>query len=147
MTQETLTIRPYRDEDEAQVVALWERCFPENSGRNAPKAMIAQKRSVQPELFLVGLVEQEVVATVIGGYDGHRGWVYAVATAPDRRRRGHARALLNALEEALAELGCPKLNLQVREDNSAVVAFYERLGYSVEPRVSMGKLLAPRRPC
>ena len=109
MTQQKLTVRSYRDEDEAQVV------------------------------------EQAVVATVVGGYDGHRGWVYAVATAPEQRRRGYARALMNTLEAALGELDCTKLNLQVREDNSAVVAFYESLGYAVEPRISMGKVLAPPR--
>lgn len=146
MTQQKLIIRPYGDADEVQVVTLWERCFPDNPPRNAPKVMIAQKLLVQPELFLVGALGQQVVATAMGGYDGHRGWVYAVATAPEHRRCGHARALIAALEAALAKVGCPKLNLQVRADNAAVVAFYEALGYSVEPRVSMGKLLSPPRP-
>lgn len=136
-----LTIRPFRDSDEPQVSALWECCFPDNPPRNAPSLMIAQKRSVQPELFLVGLVGERVVATAMGGYDGHRGWVYAVATEPALRRRGHARSLLQALERALARMGCPKLNLQVRTSNQAVVDFYRALGYAVEERISMGKEL------
>jgi ribosomal protein S18 acetylase RimI-like enzyme len=136
-----LAIRPFQDADEPQVTALWECCFPDNPPRNAPGAMIAQKRSVQPELFLVGLVDERVVATAMGGYDGHRGWVYAVATDPAHRRRGHARSLLQALERALARMGCPKLNLQVRPSNHAVVEFYRALGYAVEERISMGKEL------
>jgi ribosomal protein S18 acetylase RimI-like enzyme len=137
----TLTIRPFRDADEPQVTVLWERCFPDNPPRNAPARMIAGKRRVQPELFLVGLVDDNVVATAMGGYDGHRGWVYAVATDPGFRRLGYGRALMRAVEQALAQLGCPKLNLQVRTTNSSVVAFYRSLGYVVEERISMGKEL------
>jgi len=137
-----LTIRPFQDDDEPQVTALWECCFPDNPPRNAPAPMIAQKRSVQPELFLVGLVAERVVATAMGGYDGHRGWVYAVATDPAFRHRGHARSLLQALERALARMGCPKLNLQVRVSNQGVVDFYRKLGYAVEERISMGKELS-----
>ena len=136
-----LTIRPFRDHDEPGVTALWTCCFPDNPPRSAPALMLAQKRRVQRELFLVGLVEERVVATVMGGYDGHRGWVYAVATDPAFRRRGYARSLLHAVERRLARLGCPKLNLQVRASNQAVVEFYEALGYSVEERISMGKEL------
>jgi len=137
-----LSIRPCRDHDEPQVIALWQCCFPDNPPRSAPRVMIAQKRRVQPELFLVGLVGERVVATAMGGYDGHRGWVYAVATDPAFRRRGHARSLLQALERALARMGCPKLNLQVRVSNQVVVDFYRALGYAVEERISMGKELS-----
>jgi len=125
------------------VSALWERCFPDNPPRNAPAVMIAQKRQVQPELFLVGLVGERVVATAMSGYDGHRGWLYAVATDPAMRRRGYARALIREVEQALARLGCPKLNLQVRTSNQSVVAFYRALGYVVEENISMAKELAP----
>lgn len=143
--QIALTIRPFRDDDEPQVTALWECCFPDNPPRNAPAALIAQKRTVQPELFLLGLIGERVVATAMGGYDGHRGWVYAVATDPAFRRRGHARSLLQALERALARMGCPKLNLQVRVSNQAVVDFYRALGYAIEERISMGKELIETR--
>lgn len=136
-----LTIRPFRDEDEPGITSLWEICFPDNPPRSAPAVMIAQKRRVQRELFLVGLVGDRVVATAMGGYDGHRGWLYAVATDPGFRRRGFGRALIHAVEQALAQLGCPKLNLQVRATNASVVAFYRALGYVVEERISMGKEL------
>jgi ribosomal protein S18 acetylase RimI-like enzyme len=82
-----------------------------------------------------------VVGSVMGGYDGHRGWIYALAVKPSHRRRGIASALMHAIERRLAAAGCGKLNLQVRASNSAVIAFYEALGFAVEARVSMGKRL------
>jgi ribosomal protein S18 acetylase RimI-like enzyme len=83
-----------------------------------------------------------IVGTVMAGYDGHRGWVYYVVVSPDHRRQGIGTALMERAEEGLASLGCPKVNLQVRAGNEAVVRFYETLGYGVEERVSMGKRLA-----
>lgn len=80
------------------------------------------------------------------GYDGHRGWLYTVAVRPDVQRRGIGRALVQRAEESLAALGCPKVNLQVMTSNAAVVGFYERLGYGVEERISMGKSLRIRSP-
>jgi ribosomal protein S18 acetylase RimI-like enzyme len=142
-----LTIRPFDDRDEAAVVALWRAAFPSEPTRNEPLAVIRQKRAVQPELFLVGEAQGRIVATVIAGYDGHRGWVYHVAVASDARRRGYGRALMAAAEERLRALGCPKINLQVNRWNAEVVAFYEALGYAVEDRISMGKPLpGARRP-
>lgn len=134
-------IRPYQEIDEGSVVALWGAVFPHPAPRNAPRSVIAQKLALQRDLFLVGVAENSVVGTAMGGYDGHRGWLYAVAVRPDLQRRGIGRALVRGVEGALIALGCPKLNLQVLTSNAAVVAFYERLGYSVEERVSMGKLL------
>jgi len=98
--------------------------------------------AVQPVLFLVGEWRGQVVATVLAGYDGHRGWVHLVAVDPRCRRRGFGTAVMAEAERRLAGLGCPKVNLQVRASNEAVVAFYQRLGYAVEPRVSMGKRLS-----
>jgi ribosomal protein S18 acetylase RimI-like enzyme len=135
------TVRPFQDQDEAAVVALWQAAFPYGPARNDPLAIIAHKRRVQPELFLVGEVGGAVVATLLAGYDGHRGWVYHVAVVPAVRRRGYGRVMMAAAEERLRALGCPKLNLQIDRANAAVVAFYESLGYTVEDRVSMGKLL------
>ena len=82
-----------------------------------------------------------LVGTAMGGYDGHRGWVYYVAVSPQKRRQGIGRTLMRRIEEELKRLGCPKLNLQVRASNHEVVAFYESLGYQVEERASMGKRL------
>jgi ribosomal protein S18 acetylase RimI-like enzyme len=136
-----LEIRPYRESDEAAVGALWRRVFPDAPAWNVPEADIQLKLSVQRELFLVASWENELVGTAMGGYDGHRGWVYYVAVAPGARRRGIGRALMARVEVELAALGCPKLNVQVRGSNRSAVAFYERLGYAVEERISLGKRL------
>ena len=97
---------------------------------------------VQRELFLVATVDDQVVGTVLAGFDGFRGWVNKAATHPSHQRRGIASRLMQAAEDALAGMGCPKLNLQVRGENAAVVEFYRRAGYQIEDRVSMGKRLA-----
>ncbi|HVO25795.1 MAG TPA: GNAT family acetyltransferase [Candidatus Margulisiibacteriota bacterium] len=136
------TIRPFEDRDEAAVVALWHAAFPDDPRRNDPFAIIRRKRRVQPELFLVAEIDGRIVATVVAGYDGHRGWIYHLAVAAGARRKGHGRAMMEAAEARLRALGCPKLNLQLHRFNAAVVAFYEALGYTVEDRISMGKVLS-----
>ncbi len=135
-----MQIRRFESTDENSVVALWRRCglvVP----RNDPATDIALKMNWQPELFFVGEVSGQIVATVMAGYEGHRGWINYLAVDPDARRRGVGRALMLAAEEALHALGCPKINLQVRSTNSAVVAFYRQLGYAVDEVVSLGKHL------
>jgi len=96
---------------------------------------------VQRELFLVGEFQGDIVGTVIAGFDGYRGWVYHLAVQPRCRRRGFGRKLMRKAEARLKALGCPKLNLQVRSSNAEVIAFYERLGYSIEDHASLGKIL------
>jgi ribosomal protein S18 acetylase RimI-like enzyme len=136
-----MQIRRYEDLDELAVIDLWNEVLPDDAPHNDPATTIRKKLAVERELFFVALSGGAVIGTVMGGYDGHRGWVYAVAVRPSFQRRGIGTALLRRLEAALAERGCLKVNLQVRASNAAVVAFYERLGYSVEERVSMGKRL------
>jgi ribosomal protein S18 acetylase RimI-like enzyme len=141
-----IEIRTYEERDGAAVAALWREVFADAPAHNVPEDDIRRKLAVQQELFFVAEEGGEVVGTALAGYDGHRGWVYYVAVEPSRRRRGVGAALMARVEEGLRALGCPKLNLQVRSSNRQAVAFYERLGYAVEERVSMGKLLAaPRR--
>jgi ribosomal protein S18 acetylase RimI-like enzyme len=134
-------IRPYEDADKPAVIALWNEVLPDSAPHNDPATTIRKKLAVERDLFFVAVVEETVVGTILGGYDGHRGWVYAVAVHPQHRRRGIGAVLLRRLEAALAERGCLKVNLQVRASNAGVVAFYEKLGYAVEERVSMGKRL------
>jgi ribosomal protein S18 acetylase RimI-like enzyme len=143
MSDDGLTIRPYADQDEAGVVRLWQVVFPDNPPWNVPAEDIRRKRAVQPDLFLVGECGGQVVATALAGYDGHRGWLHLVAVDPRFRRRGFGRALVAEAERRLAGMGCPKVNLQVRAANEQVVAFYRKLGYAVEERVSLGKRLTP----
>ena len=137
---EDLRIRPYEAADEASVVALWQRCdlvVPWNE----PREDIRRKVAVQPELFLVGTLADDLVATVMAGYEGHRGWINYLGVAPELRRRGVGRRMMLAAEAKLRAAGCPKINLMVRDTNPGVVAFYERLGFTVEERVCLGKRL------
>ena len=138
----SITIRAYHDECFAGVDLLWREVFPEDPPWNRAQSAIPAKLAVQPELFLLAMADERVVGTVMGGYDGHRGWVYALAVKPDNRRQGIATDLMAELETRLLALGCGKLNLQVRAGNSKVLALYERLGYTVEDRISLGKRLS-----
>ena len=135
-----LQIRPFRSGDQPAVIRLWETCalvVP----HNAPAVDIACKLQVQPELFLVGAVGAAIVATVMAGYDGHRGWINYLAVDPLYRHRGFGRRMMEAAEEKLRRLGCPKINLQVRRSNAGVIEFYRRLGYTIDPVTSLGKRL------
>jgi ribosomal protein S18 acetylase RimI-like enzyme len=135
-----LQIRVFRPDDRQAVIRLWEKCslvVPQND----PAADIACKLKVQPELFLVGLMETAIVATVMAGYDGQRGWINYLAVSPDHRGRGIGRGMMEGAERKLRRLGCPKINLQVRKTNTGVIEFYRRLGYSVDEVVGLGKRL------
>ncbi|MCP4584207.1 MAG: GNAT family acetyltransferase [candidate division Zixibacteria bacterium] len=136
-----MEIRSYIDDDEEAIAALWREVFPGSPAWNDPKTDIRRKLEIQPELFLVAIIDSNPIGTAMAGYDGHRGWVYYVAVKPKYRRQGIGEALMRKIERGLKQIGCPKLNLQVRADNDEVVAFYKKLGYKVEPRISMGKLL------
>ena len=100
-----------------------------------------RKLSVQPDLFLVAVSGADVAGTVMGGYDGNRGWIYRLAVSPALRGGGVGRALMAEAERRLTTYGCVKVNLQVLGSNGDAVAFYEKLGYRVEDRISMGRPL------
>ena len=138
-----MEIRSFQEADREGVVGLWRTVFPDAPARNDPLLDIQRKLSVQPELFLVALLGSTLVGSCMAGFDGHRGWVHLVAVAPGFRRRGVGAALMRRAEALLAEMGCPKLNLQVRVSSPDAVPFYESLGFQVEERISMGKVLAP----
>ncbi len=138
-----MDIRPYREADEASVVALWTRVFGYAQPHNDPLQVIRHKCAVQQELFFVAILDSVLVGTLMAGYDGHRGWIYSLAVSPDARRHGIGTALMKHAETVLARRDCPKINLQILATNAAVVAFYQKLGYAVEERVSMGKIMAP----
>src|SRR5262245_21113588 len=116
-------IRPYQDSDQQAVIGLWNEVLPDRAPHNDPATAIRKKLAVERALFLVADVAETVVGTVMGGYDGHRGWVYAVAVEPQHRSQGIGGSLIRRLEEALAERGCLKVNLQVRVSNAEVIAF------------------------
>lgn len=137
-----MDIRPYKSTDSDDVITLWGVVFPNAPTHNDPAADIQSKLKIQSELFFVAVDEGKLVGTAMSGFDGHRGWVYYVAVHPEFRRRGVGSALMKKVEAGLAEMGCPKLNLQIRAGNAQVQSFYASLGYTVEERISMGKRLA-----
>lgn len=141
MPLDDVQIRPYDDADMQAVIALWNAVLPDSAPHNDPSTSIRQKIAVERDLFLVADLAGSVVGTVMGGYDGHRGWIYSVAVDAGHRRCGIGAALLRRLEADLKSRGCLKVNLQVRATNTQVIGFYERLGFMVEPIVSMGKRL------
>jgi len=145
MNNGNVDIRKYQDSDYEAVVVLWKKVFPNDPPWNEPDELIARKRTVQPDLFWVAQDGNEIVGTVLAGYDGVRGWIYHLAVDPSKRRKGTARLLMKTAEDALEALGCPKINLQVRMNNTGVIEFYKGIGYAVEERVQMGKPLGKYR--
>jgi len=133
-------IRPFERRDTDAVVALWQARGLTRPW-NDPLKDIERKLAVQPELFLVGEHDGAIVATAMGGYDGHRGSVYYLASAPDHPGKGFGAALLAELERRLTAMGCPKINLLVRGENDGVLKFYDRLGYERHDSLSLGRRL------
>ena len=133
-------IRPFQTSDEAAVVQLWKDCnlvVPWND----PLRDIRRKLRVQPALFIVGLVSGELAAAVMAGYEGHRGWLNYLAVAPRFRRQGLGRKMVAEAEARLRQMGCPKINIQIRTGNTEVIEFYRRIGFKADDVVSMGKRL------
>jgi ribosomal protein S18 acetylase RimI-like enzyme len=137
-----MEIRPFRDEDEQAVVALWRACGLTRPW-NDPHKDIARKRVVQREMFLVGELEGRVIATAMAGYDGHRAWMYYLAVDPAHQGQGFGTLLVRRIEEEMLVRGCPKVSLLVRSTNEQVLAFYRKLGYAQDDSVPLGKRLIP----
>jgi len=140
-----LKIRAFQCSDESAVIALWHQCDLIRPW-NDPKTDIYRKLAAQPNLFLVGTANGELVATVMAGYEGHRGWINYLAVHPAHRRKGYGRQIMERAARLLRRLHCPKINLQVRATNRAVIQFYQRLGYSIDEVVSLGKRLERDEP-
>jgi len=134
-------VRGYRSGDRAAVIALWRAVFPDDPPRNEPGLMLDRKLAQDDGLVFVADDAGEVVGAVAVGYDGVRGWIYHLAADPARRGEGIGTALMRVAEAELSARGCPKINLQVRNTNAGVIAFYEALGYAVDPVTSMGRRL------
>lgn len=135
-------IRPFTLEDSIAVIAIWKKCDLVRPW-NDPHKDIARKLQVNPELFLVAELNGRLAGTVMGGYEGHRGWINYLAVLPTFQKQGIGRALMETIEEKLLAMGCPKINLQVRSSNTAVIQFYGHIGYHIDEVVSLGKRLIP----
>lgn len=140
-----MQIRPFEPSDEIKVIALWDRCGLLRPW-NDPRKDIQRKLKVRPDLFLVGILNGQVVATAMAGYEGHRGWINYLAVSPDHQRQGLGQAIMSEAERLLRECGCPKINLQVRTGNLQVIEFYKSIGFTLDDVVSMGKRLEPDGP-
>ena len=135
-----MQIEVFAEQHRQALIALWTECglvVPQND----PDKDIDRKLQVGADLFLLGVLDGEVVASVMGGFEGHRGWINYLAVKPSHQRKGYGQAMMAAVETRLREKGCPKINLQVRSTNTAVIAFYDALGYGNDNVVGLGKRL------
>ena len=135
-----LAIRQFVSNDTNRVIFIWEQCDLVRNWNN-PNFDIQRKLNFQKELFFVGLLNDEIIATAMFGYDGHRGWLNYFAVLPNFQKRGFGKQLMTFGEMALIEKGCPKLNLQIRNDNTKAINFYQKVGYKEDAAVSFGKRL------
>ncbi len=134
-------IRKYQESDKATLTALWQAVFPDDPPHNEPSLVIEAKLAVDDLIFIAEEEDGEMIGACMAGYDGHRGWLYAVAVSPDQRRNGTGKALVLFAIQALKDLGCKKVNLQIRPTNTEVANFYKSLGFSTEDRLSMGTFI------
>ena len=140
-----MEIIEYREKDAETVIELWFKCqlvVPSNN----PQKDIERKLHKDRDLFLVGVLEGRIIASAMGGYEGHRGWINYLAVDPDQRRKGYGRRMMAEVERRIRAKGCPKINLQVRESNHAVIQFYQSLGYADDAVIGLGKRLEADEP-
>jgi len=135
-----VNIRKYSDRDRSALIALWQTVFPDDPPHNEPSILIDAKLAVDDFIFVVE-DKGKLVAACMAGYDGHRGWLYAVAVLAEQRRDGVGAKLVKHAMQALKEIGCIKVNLQIRATNTEVAAFYKALGFVAEERLSMGAFI------
>ena len=135
-----MNIRKFQDADRSSLVNIWDTVFPNDPPHNEPSAVIEAKLAVD-DLIFVAEYEGKLVGACMAGYDGHRGWLYAVAVLKERRRNGTGEALVKYAMQSLKEIGCIKVNLQIRPTNTEVAAFYKALGFATEERLSMGAFI------
>jgi len=134
----SVSIRRYKASDKASVIDLWNTIFHSTYIHNDPEINIDMKMRYGDGLFFVAVVDQEIVGTVLVGFDGHRGWIYSLAVKENHRNKGIGSLLMKKALNELKKIGCLKVNLQVDKKNSGTVPFYEKIGFLIEDRISMG---------
>lgn len=133
-------IRPFQETDIEDLINLWELCGLSRPWNN-PEIDIFRKAQQHDHLFLIAVKDEKLIASIMGGYDGHRGWIHYLAVHPHHQRLGVATALIQQIEKRLIALGCPKVQLLVRQENLSVLGFYDQLGYEEVETVCLGKRL------
>lgn len=122
------------------LIDLWKECnlvVPQND----PATDIQKKLDFQPKLFLIALLDAQLIGSVMAGYEGHRGWLNYLAISPKHQRQGYGKKLVNKAIEELRKVGCLKLNTQIRKSNISAIEFYKRIGFKEDNVVSLGKKL------
>ena len=137
-----IKIRQYAASDQERVIRLWELCALTRQWNN-PIKDIQRKLTVQSELFLVLEKDGEILGSIMGGFDGHRENVNYLGIHPDHKNKGLGKLLMNRIEVELIKMGCPKINLMVRDANIDVQQFYKVIGYKEQKVVVFGKRLIP----
>ena len=135
-----IQISEFMDDQSDDVIALWEKCGLTRNWNN-PEKDIARKNTDQNGKFLIGQIDGILMASIMVGYDGHRGSINYLAVDHDHLGAGYGKILLAEAERLLISVGCPKINFCVRTDNDKVVEFYQKLGYAIEPVHLLGKRL------
>jgi ribosomal protein S18 acetylase RimI-like enzyme len=135
-----MKIRKYKSKDKAELIQLWKECKLSNS-KNDPEKDINRKLKSGCGSILIGVEDGAIVASAMVGYEGHRGWINYLAVLPAFQGLGYGKQIMEKAEQELRKVGCPKINLQIRVENKAVVKFYEGLGFFEDKVISMGKRL------
>ena len=135
-----MQIKQYLESDRQQLLALWTNTFDDAGPHNQPEFMLNSKLAIDDHIYIAS-DSNVILGAIIAGYDGHRGWLYSLAVKQSSRRQGIGRQLVEFAVDKLRAIGCAKVNLQVREENSEVISFYQSLGFLTEERISMGRLL------
>ncbi len=141
----TAVLRPYQRGDRQALVSLWSTCQLTRPW-NDPYQDIDRKLARDASNLVVLHEDGELVGSVMVGYDGHRGWINYLAVHPGHQRHGLGRLLMGEAERRLRELGCAKVNLQIRASNKAAIEFYQHIGYTVDDVISMGRRLEDDGP-
>ena len=135
-----MKIRQFCESDRTDLIKLWHTVFPDDPSHNEPSKVIEAKLAID-KLIFIAEHEGLMIGACMAGYDGHRGWLYAVAVLKEQRRSGAGAALVKQAIQALKVMGCIKVNLQIRATNTEVAAFYKSLGFVIEERLSMGTFI------
>ena len=135
-----MKIRQFCESDRSDLIKLWHAVFPDDPSHNEPSKVIESKLAID-NLIFIAEHEGLIIGACMAGYDGHRGWLYAVAVCKEQRRSGAGAALVKQAIQTLKVMGCIKVNLQIRATNTQVTTFYESLGFVIEERLSMGTFI------
>ena len=132
-----MVIRKFNISEAVEIISIWNQCgllHPPND----PMEEIIAKTKFQPDMFLVGTIDDRPMATIMLGYEGRRGWINLLCVLPEYRDKGFGRELVEHGLNVFRELGALKVNLLVRTNNRSMLEFYEKLGFKTDDAICMG---------